>query len=113
MLPLNWVSSSMRDALDDYQQTRSCQNLIAQVMLQAIVDHLSNVRRFGAEAAMGSEPARWIMSDEERPFGYLWCCDALDLAPDRLRAVMDDPSLIRVARDRMKKARRTLSDGAC
>lgn len=60
MLPLNWVSSSMRDAGDDYQQTRLCQNLIAHVMLQAIVDHLSNVRRFGAEAAMGREPARWI-----------------------------------------------------
>jgi len=48
MLPLNWVSSSMRDALDDYQQTRSCQNLIAQVMLQAIVDHLSNAEVTGA-----------------------------------------------------------------
>ena len=89
--------------MDEQEQAKRCMNLVTAVVLQAITDHQDCVRRLGVERAMLQEPARWIMSDEERPFGFIWCCSTLDLAPDRLRMVMNTVDLVRAARERLKQ----------
>ena len=89
--------------MDEQEQAKRCMNLVTAVVLQAITDYQDCVRRLGVERAMLQEPARWIMSDEERPFGFIWCCSTLDLAPDRLRMVMNTVDLVRAARERLKQ----------
>ena len=71
-------------------------------MLQAINDHQNCVRTMGVERAMMNEPAQWIMSNSESPYGFIWCCSVLDLAPDRLRMVMNTIDIVQVAKDRLK-----------
>lgn len=87
--------------MDEREQAKRCMNLVTAVVLMAITDHQDCVRRLGVELAMLQEPAWWIMSDDERPFGFVWCCGVLDLAPDRLRAVMNTVDLVRLARERL------------
>ena len=89
--------------MDEQEQAKRCMNLVTAVALQAITDHQNCVRRLGVERAMLQEPARWIMSDDERPFGFVWCCGVLDVAPDRLRMVMNTVDLVRAARERRKQ----------
>jgi len=89
--------------LDEQEQAKRCMNLVTAVALQAITDNQDRVRRLGVERAMLQEPARWIMSDDERPFGFVWCCGVLDFAPDRLRMVMNTVDLVRAARERRKQ----------
>lgn len=33
---------------------------------------------------------RWIESDSTGPFSFLWCCDAIDLDPDKVRSAMKE-----------------------
>ena len=89
--------------MDEQEQAKRCMNLVTAVALQAITDHQDCVRRLGVERAMLKEPARWIMSDDEQPFGFVWCCGELDFAPDRLRMVMNTVDLMRAARERRKQ----------
>lgn len=88
--------------MDEQEQAERCMNLVTAVVLQAITDHQARVRKFGVERAMSQEPARWIMSDDERPFGFVWCCGVMDFAPDRLRMVMNTVDLVQAARERLK-----------
>lgn len=89
--------------LDEQEQAKRCMNLVTAVVLQAITDHQEWVRKAGVERAMKQEPARWIMSDDDRPFGFVWCCGVLDFAPDRLRMVMNTVDLVQAARERLKQ----------
>lgn len=84
-------------------QTSRCMNLLTAVVMQCITDHQTNVRAGGVEKAMKQEPALWIMSDDDRPFGFVWCCQNLDLAPDRLRMVMNTLDLMRIVKERVKQ----------
>ena len=89
--------------MNENEQAKHCMNLVTNVLLQAITDHQNGVRRLGVDRAMSNESARWIMSDDERPFGFIWCCSTLDLAPDRLRMVMNTADLVRAERERLKQ----------
>jgi hypothetical protein len=84
-------------------QTRRCLHLLASVMLQCITDHQENIKKNGIVVAMGQEAARWIMSDDNRPFGFVWCCKYLDLVPERLRATMNATNLVSGARNHLRK----------
>lgn len=90
----------------DAHTSRYMKLLIAMVM-QCIEDHQTNVEKCGVETAMKREPARWIMSDDDRPFGFVWCCQNLDLAPNRLRMVMNTPDLKSIVIKRMRNERGT------
>jgi hypothetical protein len=92
-------------------QTSRCMNLLTAVVMQCITDHQTNVRAGGVEKAMKQEPARWIMSDDDRPFGFVWCCQNLDLAPDRLRMVMNTLDLMRIVKERVKKQQDIIEKG--
>ncbi len=89
--------------MDEQEQAKRCMNLVTVVALRAITDHQACVRRLGVERAMLQEPARWIMSDDERPFGFVWCCGVLGFAPDSLRMEMNTVDLVRAARERRKQ----------
>ena len=95
--------------MDEQEQAKRCMNLVTAVVLQAITDHQDCVRRLGVELAMLQEPARWIMSDDERPFGFVWCCGVLDFAPDRLRMVMNAVGLVRAALERLKQQNKAVA----
>jgi hypothetical protein len=65
--------------------------LVAAVILQAVRDHQANLRQMPPDVAATLEPARWVYSDDRRPFGFVWCCALLDLAPGGLRGALNSP----------------------
>lgn len=62
------------EILDYQEQIKRRRILVTGVVLQAITDHQECLRELGVEQAMLQDPARWILSDDERPFGFVWCC---------------------------------------
>lgn len=76
------------------QQTAACMALMRSVIMQCIKDHQYNLMYKGQEKAMAEEPARFLMSDEDRPYSFVWMCQYLGLNPQRLREVMNNRNLL-------------------
>lgn len=72
--------------------------LVAAVVLQALEDHTRTIKAEGAARAMRQEPFQWLTSPKSHLFSYVWCCQVLDLSPDRLEAKLLDPNLVSAAR---------------
>lgn len=85
-------------------QDGACKKLIAGVLLQALKDHCDGLDIRG-ERAFNDEPYHWLTSDDESPFSYLWCCDVLGLAPDRIHPRLTVASLVWDAQERMARER--------
>lgn len=80
---------------------RGCKALVAAVMLQAVQDaeragavyRLLTSRSRGrpkqatilASIRDGLDVEGWAESDEMNPYSFLWCCDVLDMDPQRIR----------------------------
>ena len=80
--------------------------LVSAVVMQAINDYVApweQMKGGGKKAEakkaavrnMSEEAGRWLMSDDRRAFGFVWCCMVLDVAPDRLRISMGDREHLR------------------
>lgn len=54
-------------------------NLIRAVILRALADHIRNVAADGPVTADQAEPGRWLLDDDPRPYGFVWCCRLIDL----------------------------------
>lgn len=79
------------------EEQRVYRALIGAILLQAIRDHQKAMRNSG-HGATQSEPGRWILSDDDAPLTYLWCCNVLGLSPDGLRARMYEHGILRQLR---------------
>lgn len=75
----------MNDAYNKQQATQ-CTRLVAAVLMKAIHDYdeLARNKNRGYPISL-SEPAQWILSENDAPYSFLWCCSVLDLAPHRLK----------------------------
>lgn len=71
--------------MENDEPQRGYRSLVAAVICQAIKDHFDKARLFGREAAMACEPARWMMSTEDRVYGCEWCCDIVGISASILR----------------------------
>jgi hypothetical protein len=62
---------------------------------------ITRVRTWGEAAikAMDEEPAQWLLSDNQEPFSFLWCCSILDINPDFILVKMNKPRLLKELRD--------------
>lgn len=43
---------------------------------------------------VAAESRRWLLSSNIFPFSFLWCCDILDLNPERVRAIAQKRPII-------------------
>ena len=108
-LSIDGSTGSSGDFLSN--QTAACRRLVVAALLQGLEDHNENVTKLGADQAAMCEPGRWLASDRKTPFSYLWCCETLGLAPDRIRFTAYRPGFIREARQAMQLASKKAADG--
>lgn len=69
----------------DEIQTERCKELISAVLKLAISDFRADARKVGIEKAITNEVGHWIFSESQRPFGCIWCCEALSVHIDTMR----------------------------
>lgn len=66
----------LQSGMDD--QTARCRALVVEFMAQCVRDAKSH-----QESAV-----KWLKDDSERTYSLRWCCEVLDLDPDRVRAAV-------------------------
>ena len=69
--------------------------LAGKMIIQALEDHQENITKYSRDLAKHMEPARWLLSDDNREYGFVWLCDALDIEPWKLRFRMHEPRLLK------------------
>ena len=72
--------------------------LVCGVLLQALLDHAYNLKHYNLKKASIMEPARWILSKDNGPFTFNWCCEILEHNPEKLLHRMWMPSFYIEAR---------------
>lgn len=75
------------------EDSRKYRKLVAAVVLQAVKDLSDKGERDRA--------LDWFNSANAQPFSFVWCAEALDLDPCRLRSAALRPRAISHARDRL------------
>lgn len=78
--------------------------LLSAVVMSAVYEHIANLRRYGDDVAGTMSAARWLMSCEYHGFSLAWCCEMLNVSPDRIRVNMNDIGLVKNARESVKVA---------
>lgn len=73
---------------------KAIRRLVASVLVRAIQDSLGIVPKDGdtpeyKSRQMSREAKEWIDEDEVLPFGFIWCCNIVELDPIRLRRCID------------------------
>lgn len=62
-------------------------NLIAAVITRALVDASGNTVIGGDRYEIEQRNARiWLNSNVIAPYSFIWCCEALNIAPHKIRA---------------------------
>ena len=84
----------------DERQTRACRQLVAAVMMRALMDldQHPKAKSDDKPSDLRSAALRWLRDTREDPFSYRWCCDVLGLAHDRISMTLESASLVRSVR---------------
>lgn len=85
--------------------------LMSSVVIQALMDYQDDLKRHGEKKAKIGSAGHFLLSDDNRVYGFSWICDHLDLNPDRIRSRLNTRGLLaemrlQVARQRAYENKR-------
>ena len=72
--------------------------LVAAVLRMGIWDFVNKKRKMNKQEVLDYEDAkRWIYSESEAPYSFLWCCDVMEYNPEKIRLLIrTKPAVIRI-----------------
>jgi len=76
-----WTEDNEMDTSDPLDSER---RLLASMLIEAMRDY---VGKFDTPEREGAR--RWIASRSQAPFGFEWCCDILEIDPQRIRLLLE------------------------
>lgn len=72
--------------------------LVFAVVVHAVREHHSNLKKHGIEVAEELEAGQWLRSKNTSPFTCQWCCDMVDIDYVRLMKDLNSGAFVRALR---------------